>query len=221
MTQARRAATLAVAALALGLFSACTAADTTSPQGGPSSQETRAVAGPTPPPNSPTLPATGLRTRGAGLPDSDETTPQPSRLVIESADLDIAVVSVGVASDGQMELPPNPSILGWYRFGPGPADRRGAVVLGGHLDSKQYGAGPLVRLRRLQAGDLVTVKSAGGSTTQYRVDRVEDFPKRQLPISELFDRDGPRKLRIVTCGGPYDRNGAGYRDNLVVTASPA
>jgi Sortase domain len=139
--------------------------------------------------------------------------------VVGSARIDIPVKTVGVAADGQMELPPNPATIGWYRFGPGPADDRGSVVLGGHLDSKEYGVGPLVRLRDLRPGDSVAVYSTDSSVNRYRVVKVEDIPKTGLAVGDLFDRDGPRLLRIVTCGGPYDRDGGGYRDNLVVTAS--
>ena len=38
-------------------------------------------------------------------------------------------------------------------------------------------------------------------------------------MDELFDRDGPPRLVVLTCGGAYDaRNG--YRDNVVVIAEP-
>ena len=52
------------------------------------------------------------------------------------------VAAMGVAEDGQMALPPDPRTIGWYRYGAGPGDRVGSVVLGGHLDSREYGVGP-------------------------------------------------------------------------------
>ena len=129
--------------------------------------------------------------------------------------LDLPVLAVGVAADGQMALPPDPATIGWYRFGPGPADAAGSVVLGGHLDSKVYGVGPLVRLRKLGAGDAIALHSTDGSITTYRVRTVRDVRKSGLPLDEVFDRDGARELRIITCGGPYDRNGGGYRLILI------
>jgi hypothetical protein len=156
------------------------------------------------------------------VPTSTPDQPSPTRLVVPAAGLDVAVKPVGVAPDGQMQLPPDPSVIGWYRFGPAPGDAQGAVVLGGHLDSKQYGAGPLVGLRRLHGGDRIAVRSSDGkttTTTQYRVTKVQDIAKKTLPIDQIFDRDGPSVLRIITCGGPYDPD-RGYQDNLVVTATP-
>lgn len=143
------------------------------------------------------------------------------RLQLTTVGIDVPVVAVGVASDGQMELPPNPATIGWYRFGPSTTDTRGSVVLGGHIDSKRYGAGPLARLRKLRPGDLAVIRLSNNSTTSYRVRTVEDIAKSKLALDKVFDRDGARLLRIITCGGPYDRNGGGYRDNLVVTAAPA
>lgn len=161
----------------------------------------------------------GIRVRPAEPPTAAEVV-QPNRMRLESIGVDVPVVAVGVAADGQMELPPNPAVIGWYRFGPSTTDQRGSVVLGGHLDSKQYGVGPLVRLRKLRPGDLVTVRLTDNSTTSYRVRTVEDIAKSSLALDRVFDRDGTPLLRIITCGGPYDRTAGGYRDNLVVTAAP-
>ncbi|ADB33479.1 peptidase C60 sortase A and B [Kribbella flavida DSM 17836] len=174
-------------------------------------------AAPSPVP-SPPAPGTAVRTRAAELPRAT-VVPAPERLTIRSVGLDLPVRAVGVAADGQMELPVNPSVVGWYRFGPAPAEREGSVVLGGHVDSKEYGVGPLVRLRKLRPGALIDVRATDGSTVQYRVEGVRDVEKQELAVGELFGRTGPRRLHLVTCGGPYDPDGGGYRDNLVVTAT--
>jgi hypothetical protein len=41
-----------------------------------------------------------------------------------------------------------------------------------------------------------------------------------LPAS-IYSRTGPRRLVLVTCGGPFNQNIGHYRDNIVVTAVPA
>ncbi|WP_433167065.1 sortase domain-containing protein [Kribbella sp. CA-247076] len=215
MTIHRRAATLVVAALAFVVAGCGAPAEPERAETTPSPPPSATAATPTPSSNS------SIPTRAADLPTAEAPLPSPSRLIVEAAALDIPVRPVGVAEDGQMELPANPALIGWYRFGPGPADDQGTVVLGGHLDSKEYGVGPLVRLRRVEAGDLITVRSTDGSTSRYRVRRVEDIAKRKLPVDQLFAREGPRVLKVVTCGGPYNEATGGYRDNLVVTAVPA
>jgi sortase (surface protein transpeptidase) len=125
-----------------------------------------------------------------------------------------------VADDGQMELPPDPRVLGWYRFGPAPQeDEGGSIVIAGHLDSNRFGLGPLVRLRDVQPGDMIDVRVQGGRTVVYEVRDLRRFDRQALPAS-IFARSGPELLRLVTCGGAYDADAGGYQKNLVVTAVP-
>lgn len=144
----------------------------------------------------------------------------PVEVAIPSVELRTRVRPVGVAADGQMQLPADPAVLGWYRFGPAPAaPTGGSVVLAGHLDSVEFGLGPLVRLREVGLGTAVTVTTRSGKRIDYAVVRVQRFDRQRLP-AELFGRGGRELLRIITCGGAYDPE-TGYEQNLVVTAAPA
>jgi hypothetical protein len=143
---------------------------------------------------------------------------RPVRVALGSIGINAVVRPVGVAGDAQMQLPPDPRVIGWYEFGPAPASGTGSVVLAGHLDSRRFGVGPLVRLRDVEVGDPVEVLSSDGVTSTYRVVRVERFDQQALP-AEIFARTGPERLRVVTCGGAYDPE-TGYEKNLVVTAVP-
>jgi hypothetical protein len=145
---------------------------------------------------------------------------RPVRVIMPSTDIAAPLRSVGVAPDGQMEIPPNPRVMGWYRFGAVPGERSGgSVVLAGHLDSKRFGLGPLARLRDMRPGDPVEVALADGTRRSYRVTRLERFDRQALPAF-LFSRTGPDRLRVITCGGEYDADAGGYQQNLVVTAVP-
>lgn len=144
----------------------------------------------------------------------------PARVTMPSTDIISPLRPVGVARDGQMELPPNPGVMGWYRFGAVPGERDGgSVVLAGHLDSKRFGLGPLVRLRNLRPGDPVQVTLGDGTRRTYRVTGLERFDRQALPAF-VFSRSGPERLRVITCGGEYDAAAGGYQQNLVVTAAP-
>lgn len=141
------------------------------------------------------------------------------RVEVASVGINSAVRPVGVSADGQMALPPDPEVLGWYRFGPAPGAGTGSVVLGGHLDSKRYGLGPLVGLREVEAGDAVSLTRSDGTARTYLVVDVRRYDRQALP-EELFARTGPERLRIITCGGTYLPDQGGYQQNLVVTAEP-
>jgi hypothetical protein len=159
--------------------------------------------------------------RGATRVAHDESAePTPVRLSLDGVDVSLPVRPVGVGADGQMALPADPAVLGWYRFGPAPAKRApGSAVLAGHLDSRRFGLGPLVRLRQSKVGDPVRVVLSDGTVTAYEVAGVRRFDRRALPAA-LFSRSGPPRLRIVTCGGAFDDERGGYQKNLVVTAVP-
>jgi Sortase domain len=143
----------------------------------------------------------------------------PRQLAVPRLALEMPIVPTKVDGAGAMALPPKPTEIGWYAYGPRPGDPQGSAVLGGHLDSREYGIGPLAVLRRLRDGDVIVVRTTTGREA-FRVTSVRMIRKQALPLRTLFDRDGQRRLRIVTCGGPYIRFRGGYQDNLVVTAVP-
>ncbi len=151
---------------------------------------------------------------------SDASQPAgPVEVLVRSVSIEADVRPVGVAADGQMQLPANPAVLGWYRFGAAPAAGAGSVVLGGHLDSRRFGLGPLVGLREVVVGDRVTLRMSDGRRLEYVVRRLDRYDRRRLP-ADVFARTGPERLRLVTCSGEFDPDAGGYRENLVVTASP-
>jgi hypothetical protein len=158
--------------------------------------------------------------RSRAEPVTDAPVARPVDVTMRSLGVRMRVRAVGVSSDGQMRLPPDPSVLGWYRFGPAPGSTPGgSVVLAGHLDSKRYGVGPLVRLRDAAAGQRIELLTADGRARTYRVEQVDRYDRQRLPAT-IFARQGPERLRLITCGGEYDP-AFGYEQNLVVTASPA
>lgn len=144
----------------------------------------------------------------------------PARVSVSSAGIDAPVRPVGVAPDGQVEVPADAQSVGWYRFGPAPGSTAGSVVLVGHRDSRTQGAGALFPLDRARPGSLVTVSLADGTALTYQVTELRRYDKQVLPLATLFDRAGPPRLTLVTCGGPYDPRRGGYLENLVVTAVP-
>lgn len=146
----------------------------------------------------------------------------PVRVVLPAQRIDVPVDPVGVAADGQMEIPPLAERGGWYRFGADPGDPAGTTVVAAHVDSvASGGTGPFVRLREVRPGDRVEVTLADGSTRAYVVQDVTQLPKSQARWPDVFTRDGPPRLALVTCGGAFDRDTRHYLDNILVTAAPA
>jgi hypothetical protein len=162
--------------------------------------------------------ATAPTVRSARVRPPPPDTP-PTWLGIEAVGLSLPVLPMGVDRKGLMALPPTPLAASWYRYGADPTDRRGAVVVSGHVDTEEDGAGPLARLAGLAEGTEIVLDHRGGSTT-YSVVAVREVAKSLLDLPALFRRSGPPRLHLVTCGGAFLPDRGGYQDNVVVVAEP-
>ena len=141
----------------------------------------------------------------------------PVRLRIASLGIDAPVGPVGKAADGTVEVPTRWEDVGWFDGGARPGEEGPSVLLG-HVDSK---AGPAVFARLPQAppGTVVEVVGDGGQVTRWRVERTEQHPKTRFPTEAVYLPALRPELRLVTCGGEFDRSTGHYRDNVVVYAS--
>ncbi|PFG35008.1 class F sortase [Sanguibacter antarcticus] len=148
--------------------------------------------------------------------------PSPPPVSLEIADLSIAmpVDPVGVEADGSMSLPETGERAGWYQYGPAPAGESGAVVVAAHVDTRATGLGEFAKLVDIQPGATIVVTDSTGSEFSYTVSTTERIAKVDVPLDQVFDRAGERRLVLVTCGGNFDRETGHYVDNVIVTALP-
>lgn len=152
-----------------------------------------------------------------GVPEI-ERSPQPVRLTIDSLGIaDAVVIDVGVEADGAMEVPPADQV-GWYRHGPAPGED-GAAILAAHIAYDGVD-GVFVGLVDIELGAIVEVADDAGRWSRFRVTSVDLIDKDELPDDVVFDRSGPSRLVLVTCGGTFDPDAASYEDNVVVMAEP-
>ena len=143
--------------------------------------------------------------------------PLPMRLRIPSLGVDAPVGPVGTAADGTVEVPTRWEEVGWFDGGARPGEDGPSVLLG-HVDSK---AGPavFVRLPEAPPGTVVEVVGEGGAVSRWQVERTEQHPKTRFPTEAVYLPALRPELRLVTCGGTFDRATGHYRDNVVVYAS--
>lgn len=160
-----------------------------------------------------------IAVRSARLSDQavSEAVP-PVRLAIPALGVDAPIVPVGVEPHGGMEVPQDVRTAGWYRFGPLPGARGSAMVIG-HVDSRVQGPGIFFGLSRLELGEKIGVQLADGPTQYFVAVARRLIEKDELPL-DLFARDGPPRLTLVTCGGGFDETSRSYSHNVVVYAVP-
>ncbi len=142
----------------------------------------------------------------------------PVLLGIPDLDLTTRLIGLRRNLDGALQVPEDPSRAGWYSQGPAPGDEGPAVIVG-HVDSYR-GPGVFARLRTLKQGSLIKVRRSDGTLVVFSVRAVQDYSKRDFPTDVVYRGNGGTSLRLITCGGPFDRRTGHYRENLVVFAAP-
>jgi sortase (surface protein transpeptidase) len=144
---------------------------------------------------------------------------EPVRLRVPAAEVDTRLQQLGRAEDGSIQAPTDFGMAGWFAEGPRPGEAGPAVLLG-HLDSRT-GPGVFLRLPRLAPGAEVAVDRADGSTVRFRVTKTLQVPKARFPTEVVYGPTLAPSLRLVTCGGSFDRAAGHYQDNVIVYADPA
>ena len=201
--------------VAFGLTTACGTSGV-----GQIGSEQQAVAAPNPSPSSTATNPDGSTTPS---PSTSPTSPPSTQVAapigirIPAIDVEATMLPLGLESDGSIEVPSDFSQTGWWADGPEPGEVGPAVILG-HVDSRQ---GPAVffDLRRLQPGDTVEIDRVDGSAVTYAVDRVEKHSKNDFPTETVYGPTPEPVLRLVTCGGDFDRDARSYKDNVIVFAN--
>lgn len=200
----------AAAALGLAALGCGDAPSEPGPTTSPSSTAAPSSTTTVPPRASPPAPAAG---------DTDADAAVPVRVVIPAIGVDAPVVPLGLEPTGALEAPAGVAETGWWADGPEPGEA-GPAVVAGHVDSQ---AGPAVfyRLGELRPGDRVEITRADGSQVAFVVERLAQHPKADFPTEAVYgDTAGPA-LRLITCGGAFDRSTGHYVDNVIVYAAPA
>lgn len=141
---------------------------------------------------------------------------RPVRLIIDAIDVDARIVGVG-HDRGEMEVPARADTVGWYEYGPAPGES-GSSVLAAHVDWDGR-RGVFFSLRELPPGARIVIEFEDGSQRVFRSASLAAYEKADLPTSQIFARNGPAVLTLITCGGPFNRSIGSYRDNLVVFAT--
>ena len=113
-------------------------------------------------------------------------------------------------------MPGTTTVAGWYTGGPRPG-AVGAAVIAGHVDSRS-GAGIFFWLRTLRPGDRVYVTRADATMAVFTVTSVRMYAKDQFPTAAVYGPVPDAELRLITCGGVFDRSIGSYLSNVVVFA---
>lgn len=138
----------------------------------------------------------------------------PRSISIPALGVSSTLVPLGLTADGQHEVPPlsEPEQAGWFQPGPEPGEVGAAIILG-HINGRGQ-RGVFADLGELATGDTVEVDDR--TFIVYDVVRAS---KDAFPRDRVYGGTNAPELRLITCGGAFDRSSGNYLDNIIVFAS--
>ena len=163
----------------------------------------------------------------------------PAEVRIPAIGAASSLLPTGLLADGTLETPPvdTPLQASWFD-GTRPGEPESAVywtvpgeqgppaVVLGHVDGDIGGRagqpGVFHRLAELSPGDVVEIEAANGAVSTFEVNRVERHDKDSFPTDDVYRDLGIERdpqLRLITCGGAFDRAAGAYEDNVIVWAT--
>ncbi|MEU0742566.1 class F sortase [Streptomyces sp. NPDC006134] len=144
----------------------------------------------------------------------------PQRLDIPGLGIQAPVVARGLDARGALDPPPfgQAGSVGWYAAGATPG-AAGTALMVGHVDTDTRPA-VFYKVSTLKPGDTIRVLRADREVAEFTVDDVQVLARDRFDAHQAY---GPRasgraELRLITCGGTFDRTAGAYTANVVVSA---
>jgi hypothetical protein len=146
-----------------------------------------------------------------------DPTPLPHRLIIPSLGVNAAIAAtIDFTPSGELHPPDDGATVGIWAGGAGLAATtgQGTTLLVGHVQTRTLAEGALFHLAAIQARAAILVTDDQGRPSAWVVTQAYTRPKVDPP-TDLYQPGGPRRLALVTCGGPD------LASSVIVIAEPA
>lgn len=144
----------------------------------------------------------------------------PERVEIPSIGIKAPVVARGLTAAGAIDPPSfaSPKAVGWYDGGTRPG-AAGTALFVGHVDTRTKPA-VFYGLSAARPGAKVRVVRADGTVAEFTIDDVQVITRKRFNAQKAYGprKDGRAELRLITCGGAFDRTLREYTANVVVSA---
>ncbi|NGO68867.1 class F sortase, partial [Streptomyces boncukensis] len=145
---------------------------------------------------------------------------RPERIDIDAIGVHARVLGSGVERGGGIEPPPYAQAdrVGWYAAGATPGEE-GPALFVGHVDTDERRA-VFYALSTVKPGTEVRVRRKDGTVAEFTVERARVVGREEFDADRVYgkEKDGRAELRLITCGGTFDRVRRVYSANVVVSA---
>lgn len=150
--------------------------------------------------------------------------PNPNQVTIPAIGVSGPLIDLGLNAKGELEVPDvtKPQLIGWYAKGGIPGESGFPAVVAAHVDGQVNGKkgqpGAFFRLHELKPGDRIDVGRVDKTNLTFTVYKVDKVSKSAFPTAAVYGGTVEPELRLITCGGAFDRTAGSYVDNWVVYA---
>lgn len=141
----------------------------------------------------------------------------PIRLKIPAINVDSAIESVGLTTDGAMDVPKKQDDVAWFQLGQRPGEN-GSAVIAGHYGWKSKKKSAFDNLHKLRAGDKVYVEDGDGYTIIFVVSGNKRYLENANSTEIFNSNDGKAHLNLITCEGEWNKVSKSYPNRLVIFA---
>lgn len=115
-----------------------------------------------------------------------------------------------------MEVPKLASVVAWFTGSPLPGEIGPSIIVG-HVDMNGK-PGVFFNLKLLKKNDLISIARADGSVVKFEVTKKASYLKTNFPTAEVYQNIDHAGLRLITCGGNFDKKTKHYLSNIIVFA---
>ena len=142
----------------------------------------------------------------------------PMQISIPSLSTEGYIQKVGIDANGQMAVPSNVHMAGWYVNSAVPGNR-GLSIIDGHVDGYTTKQGIFHNLNELRVNDIITITFGSGVKKNFQV-----FSNMSVPLSAsdsaLFSQNPAiaNQLNLITCTGLYDQAAKTYDQRAIISA---
>ena len=132
--------------------------------------------------------------------------------------INVAIVPVGVNSNGEMATVDSASIAGWYNLSACPNQVGNCIIAGHNRYGGQMGLFSIVH-DGLKLGDRITVQMENGEYAFFCVVSIQNYQYDEVP-AYVMSQSSDRRLTLITCLGDYDHGLHMSRTRAIAICTP-
>lgn len=140
----------------------------------------------------------------------------PVRLKIPVIKIDAPLESVGLTTQGAVDVPKNPMNAAWYKLSPRPGNVGNAVITG-HIGRWKKGGGSVFdNLHMLKKGEHLFIEDENGVTITFVVRKIQRYDANANTTEVFVSNDEKSHVNLITCDGVWNKISKNYPQRLVI-----